>query len=55
MNTIEDFLTRLWWGGDPDVKNPVSGMSRRDVHNVKKSWLKIYADPAGSGFLIFSR
>ncbi|CAB3244753.1 unnamed protein product [Arctia plantaginis] len=55
MDKLADIATKLWWGGDPDEKNPTSGMSRRDVYNVRKSWTKINADAQGNGFLMFSR
>uniref|UniRef100_A0A2H1VU60 SFRICE_012298 n=1 Tax=Spodoptera frugiperda TaxID=7108 RepID=A0A2H1VU60_SPOFR len=52
---VGDFVTRWWWGGDPDERNKVSGMSLRDVHNVQKSWAVIQANSNGNGFLMFFR
>lgn len=44
-----------WWGGDPDVKNEVSGMTLRDVHNVQQSWKTIQKNSNPNGFLMFFR
>lgn len=44
------FFSYLWWGGvDPDAINPLSGLSKRDIYNVRTSWTKVSADGIGSG------
>ncbi|CAG9584507.1 unnamed protein product [Danaus chrysippus] len=48
-------LNRLWWGGDPDAVNPVSGLSRRDVFAVQKSWAIVYSNPQANGSELLKR
>lgn len=48
-------LNRMWWGGDPDGVNPVSGLSRRDVFAVQKSWAIVYANPLANGSELLKR
>lgn len=48
-------IKNWWWGGDPDVKNQVSGMTLRDVYNVQQSWKTIQKNSNPNGFLMFFR
>jgi len=49
-------ISHLWWGGqDPDAVDPKSGLSPRDLYNVKKSWKKFSADGVASGTEMFLR
>ncbi|CAH0579150.1 unnamed protein product [Chrysodeixis includens] len=50
-----DMFIKWWWGGDPDERDELSGMSRRDIYHVQKSWTPIYANATGNGFLMFKR
>ncbi|XP_045497257.1 non-symbiotic hemoglobin 1-like [Colias croceus] len=47
------WYSRLLWGGDPDEVNPVSGLSRRDIYLVQKSWAVVYADALANGTELF--
>ncbi|GBP38384.1 Cytoglobin [Eumeta japonica] len=49
------WVTRLWWGGDPDSPHPASGLSRRDVYLVKRQWKAIYANVIPNGVELFKR
>ncbi|XP_068632170.1 cytoglobin-2-like [Battus philenor] len=48
-------LNRLWWGGDPDAPNPITGLTPRDVYAVQKSWAVIYAEAGKHGLQLFIR
>ncbi|XP_045448582.1 cytoglobin-1 [Melitaea cinxia] len=48
-------LSQLWWGGDPDAVNPVSGLTRRDVYAVQKSWAVANANPVATGTELLRR
>lgn len=49
------WLSQIMWGGDPDEINPVSGLSRRDVHAVQKSWAPVYANALATGTELLKR
>ncbi|KAG7302794.1 hypothetical protein JYU34_012771 [Plutella xylostella] len=49
------WLSYLWWGGAPDVADPVSGLSRRDIYAVQKSWAPVYNDSVGNGTELLKR
>ncbi|XP_059045397.1 globin [Achroia grisella] len=49
------WLSYLWWGGDPDLRNPLSGLTRREVYAVQKSWAPVYADAANTGTELLKR
>ncbi|CAK1595907.1 unnamed protein product [Parnassius mnemosyne] len=49
------FLSYLWWGGDPDEVNPVSGMTRREVYAVQRSWAPVYKDSVATGTELLKR
>ncbi|XP_068631986.1 cytoglobin-like [Battus philenor] len=49
------WLSYLWWGGDPDVVNPVSGLTRREVYAVQQSWALVYKDSVGNGIELLKR
>ncbi|XP_013199698.1 uncharacterized globin-like protein aq_211 isoform X2 [Amyelois transitella] len=43
----------VWWGGDPEERDSATGLSRRDVHLIKKTWLLLYANPVKNGMELF--
>lgn len=45
----------MWWGGAPDAVHPLSGLSRRDVHAVQRSWAPLYADSVSIGTELLKR
>ncbi|KOB71053.1 Globin, partial [Operophtera brumata] len=45
----------IWWGGDPDVANPVSGLTRREIHAVQKSWAPVNANAVANGTELLRR
>lgn len=49
------WLSYLWWGGDPDEVSPVSGLSRREVYAVQKSWAPVYANSVANGAELLRR
>lgn len=49
------WLSYMWWGGDPDEKHSVSGLSKRDIHHVQRSWAVAYADSVGTGTELLKR
>ncbi|VVD04512.1 hemoglobin-3-like isoform X2 [Leptidea sinapis] len=49
------WLSYLWWGGNPDVKNPISGLTRREVYAVQQSWAPVYADAVTNGTELLRR
>ncbi|XP_059045410.1 globin-1-like [Achroia grisella] len=53
MFGIGGFLNNLWWGGNPDELHPITGLSRRDVYAVQRSWSRIYSDPGKYGLMLF--
>uniref|UniRef100_A0A2A4JK54 Globin domain-containing protein n=1 Tax=Heliothis virescens TaxID=7102 RepID=A0A2A4JK54_HELVI len=50
-----DKISRWWWGGNPDQKHEISGMTLKDVYNVQHSWKTINANPLDNGYLMFFR
>ncbi|CAH3996928.1 globin-like isoform X1 [Pieris brassicae] len=49
------WLSYLWWGGDPDVVNPKSGLSKREIYAVQQSWAPVYADSITNGTELLRR
>ncbi|XP_050670842.1 cytoglobin-1-like [Leptidea sinapis] len=49
------WLSYYWWGGDPDVVNPVSGMTRREIYAVQKTWAPAYENCVATGSEFFKR
>ncbi|KAG6450366.1 cytoglobin-1 isoform X2 [Manduca sexta] len=49
------WLSYIWWGGDPDEVNPISGLSRRDIYAVQKSWAPVYANLVVTGTELLKR
>ncbi|CAH2980421.1 unnamed protein product [Chilo suppressalis] len=49
------WVSHLLWGGNPDEVNPVSGLTRREVYAVQKSWAPVFADSVGNGTEILKR
>ncbi|XP_050346394.1 cytoglobin-1-like isoform X2 [Nymphalis io] len=49
------WVSHLWWGGDPDNVNKTSGLTRRDVHAVQKSWAVANANPVATGTELLKR
>ncbi|KAJ0177079.1 hypothetical protein K1T71_007088 [Dendrolimus kikuchii] len=52
---ILSFLMKWWWGGDPDILDPKSGLSRRDIYAIQRSWYPIYKDAGNNGVSLFIR
>lgn len=48
-------LSYFWWGGDPDEVSPVSGLSRREIYAVQKSWAPVYANSVANGSELLRR
>ncbi|XP_026725166.1 cytoglobin-1 isoform X1 [Trichoplusia ni] len=49
------WLSYFWWGGDPDEVSPVSGLTRREVNAVQKSWAPVYANSVANGAELLRR
>ncbi|XP_038212130.1 cytoglobin-1 [Zerene cesonia] len=49
------WFSHLLWGGDPDEVNPVSGLSKREIHAVQKSWTPVYANALATGTELLRR
>lgn len=49
------WFSYMWWGGDPDVVNPVSGLTRREIHAVQKSWAPVNANSFATGSELLRR
>ncbi|CAK1547058.1 unnamed protein product [Leptosia nina] len=49
------WLSYLWWGGDPDLVNPISGLTRREVYAVQQSWAPVYVDSVANGTELLRR
>ncbi|XP_050346396.1 uncharacterized protein LOC126770840 [Nymphalis io] len=49
------WVSHLWWGGDPDNMNQISGLTMRDVYAVQKSWTRARANPVATGIELFTR
>ncbi|CAH0719507.1 unnamed protein product, partial [Brenthis ino] len=49
------WMSHLLWGGDPDAINTVSGLSKRDIYAVQKSWAPVMADSVGTGTELLKR
>ncbi|XP_061713228.1 globin CTT-V-like isoform X2 [Cydia pomonella] len=43
------WLSYLWWGGDPDEVNSLSGLTRREVYAVQHSWAPVFANSVANG------
>ncbi|KAJ8727985.1 hypothetical protein PYW08_016370 [Mythimna loreyi] len=53
--TMGGWLSYIWWGGDPDEVNPVSGLTRREINLVQKSWAPVNADMVNTGAELLRR
>ncbi|XP_028161672.1 cytoglobin-1-like isoform X1 [Ostrinia nubilalis] len=53
--TMGAWLSYIWWGGDPDAVNPVSGLTKREIYAVQKSWAPVYANSVANGTEILNR
>ncbi|XP_072931571.1 hemoglobin-3-like [Epargyreus clarus] len=49
------WVSHLWWGGDPDAKHPVSGLTLREIHAVQKSWAPVNANAVANGTELLKR
>lgn len=49
------WLSYFWWGGDPDVVNPVSGLTKREIYTVQKSWAPVNANSFATGVELLTR
>lgn len=54
-DTMGALLSYIWWGGDPDVVNEISGLTRREVYLVQKSWAPVNADKVNNGAELLRR
>lgn len=48
-------VSQLWWGGDPDAVDPVSGLTRRQVYAVQRSWAPVHAKNVAVGTELLKR
>ncbi|KAF9806520.1 hypothetical protein SFRURICE_001315 [Spodoptera frugiperda] len=48
-------LSYIRWGGDPDEVNAISGLTRREVNLIQKSWAPVNADKAANGAELLRR
>ncbi|XP_047995400.1 myoglobin-like [Leguminivora glycinivorella] len=49
------WLSYLWWGGDPDAENSLSGLTRREVYAVQRSWAPVFANSVANGTELLKR
>ncbi|KAL4709874.1 hypothetical protein ACJJTC_003837 [Scirpophaga incertulas] len=49
------WLSYIWWGGDPDSVNAVSGLTRREIYTVQKTWAPVYANSITNGTELLKR
>ncbi|KPJ02683.1 PREDICTED: globin-like [Papilio xuthus] len=49
------WLSYLWWGGDPDIVNPISGLTRREIYAVQRSWALVHKDSTANGIELLKR
>ncbi|CAK1595912.1 unnamed protein product [Parnassius mnemosyne] len=49
------WLSNFWWGGNPDEVNPISGLTRREVYAVQRSWAPVYNDSVANGTELLKR
>ncbi|CAG9584509.1 unnamed protein product [Danaus chrysippus] len=49
------WLTYLWWGGDPDLVNPISGLTKREVYSIQQSWAPVYNNSVANGTELLKR
>ncbi|XP_072932136.1 cytoglobin-like [Epargyreus clarus] len=49
------WISYLLWGGDPDAPHPFSGLTRREVYAVQKSWTPVYANCVATGTELLKR
>ncbi|CAG9786288.1 unnamed protein product [Diatraea saccharalis] len=52
---MDAILNKIRWGGDPDTPEPHTGLSKRDVYNIKRTWEIIYAQGETYGLEVFLR
>ncbi|CAH3996947.1 unnamed protein product [Pieris brassicae] len=43
------------WGGNPDEVNPTSGLTKREIRAVQKSWAPVYANQLATGTELLKR
>ncbi|XP_063618966.1 globin-like isoform X1 [Cydia splendana] len=53
--TMGGWLSYLWWGGNPDAVNEVSGLTRREVYAVQRSWAPVSANSVANGTELLKR
>lgn len=49
------FIRNLWWGGDPDKVDEISGLTLRDIYAIQTSWAVLHADALKTGLEFFKR
>ncbi|XP_053607121.1 globin isoform X2 [Plodia interpunctella] len=54
-HTMGGWFSYVWWGGDPDACDPISGLTKREIHAVQKSWAPVYANPVANGTELLKR
>nr|BAG86629.1 globin [Samia ricini] len=50
-----NWISQFWWGGDPDEVNPISGLTRREIYAVQKSWAPVFANSIPNGAELLRR
>lgn len=55
MLTMGGWFSYIWWGGDPDAVNPVSGLTRREIYAVQRSWAPVNANALANGTELLRR
>ncbi|XP_063534112.1 globin-like isoform X2 [Cydia strobilella] len=53
--TMGGWLSYLWWGGNPDAVHEVSGLTRREVYAVQRSWAPVSANSVANGTELLKR
>ncbi|KAL0841048.1 hypothetical protein ABMA28_014815 [Loxostege sticticalis] len=49
------WISYVWWGGPPDQVNPISGLTKREIYAVQKSWAPVYANSVANGTELLRR
>lgn len=49
------WFSYVWWGGNPDAVNPISGLTRREIYAVQRSWVPVNANAVANGTELLRR
>ncbi|KAJ2946150.1 hypothetical protein O0L34_g5082 [Tuta absoluta] len=49
------WLSHIWWGGDPDQEDPFSGLTKREIYAVQKSWAPVSQNSEANGTELLKR